>query len=114
MSSIINKVKDAVTHDKHEKPSHSTSAGPHDSNMANKVDPRVDSDRDGRAQHTYGTTGMNTGMNSGNTYAQNEYGTGSTNAGPHNSNIANKADPRIDSDLGKDIFSSIFMPKIVG
>jgi hypothetical protein len=45
MSNIINKVKEAVTHDKHEKPSHSTNAGPHDSNMANKVDPRVDSDR---------------------------------------------------------------------
>lgn len=45
MSSIINKVKEAVTHDKHEQPSHSTNAGPHDSNMANKVDPRVDSDR---------------------------------------------------------------------
>ncbi|KUL91485.1 hypothetical protein ZTR_01476 [Talaromyces verruculosus] len=105
MSSIINKVKEAVTHDKHEKPSHSTNAGPHDSNMANKVDPRVDSDRDGRAQQTYGTTGttgttgMNTGMNTGNTYTQNEYGTGSTNAGPHNSNVANKIDPRVDSDL---------------
>jgi hypothetical protein len=64
-------------------------------------------DTDGRAQHTYGTTGttgttgMNTGMNTGNTYTQNEYGTGSTNAGPHNSNMANKMDPRVDSDLGK-------------
>lgn len=105
MSNIINKVKEVVTHDKHENPSHSTNAGPHDSNMANKVDPRVDSDRDGRAQQTYGTTGttgttgMNTGMNTGNTYTQNEYGTGSTNAGPHNSNMANKMDPRVDSDL---------------
>lgn len=45
MSSIINKVKEAVTHDKHEKHSHSTNAGPHDSNIANKADPRVDSDR---------------------------------------------------------------------
>jgi hypothetical protein len=44
---------------------------------------------------------MNTGMNTGNTYTQNEYGTGSTNAGPHNSNMANKMDPRVDSDLGK-------------
>lgn len=103
MSSIINKVKEAVTHDKHDKPSHSTNAGPHDSNVANKVDPRVDSDRDGRAAYgttaTTGTTGTHTGMNTGNTYASNEYGTGSTNAGPHNSNIANKMDPRVDSDL---------------
>ena len=28
-------------------------------------------------------------------------GTGSTNAGPHASNVANKADPRVDSDLGE-------------
>lgn len=49
-------------------------------------------------------TGMNSGMNTGNTYTQNEYGTtGSTNAGSHNSNVANKVDPRVDSDLGKDI-----------
>ena len=27
--------------------------------------------------------------------------TGSTNYGPHSSNLANKADPRIDSDMGK-------------
>lgn len=60
-------------------------------------------DSDGRAQHTYGTTGTTgaTGMNTGNTYTQNEYGTGSTNAGPHNFNVANKMDPRVDSDLGK-------------
>ena len=64
-------------------------------------------DSDGRAQQTYGTTGttgttgMNTGMNTGNTHTQNEYRTGSTNAGPHNSNMANKMDPRVDSDLGK-------------
>lgn len=45
MTSILHKVKDAVTSDKHQKPSHSTNAGPHDSNIANKLDPRVDSDR---------------------------------------------------------------------
>lgn len=58
---------------------------------------------DGRAQHTYGTSGATgtTGLNTGNTYTQNEYGAGSTNAGPHNSNVANKMDPRVDSDLGK-------------
>lgn len=29
------------------------------------------------------------------------HGTGSTNAGPHSSNLGNKVDPRVDSDLGK-------------
>src|SRR5690606_18954192 len=55
----------------------STNAGPHSSNVANKLDPRVDSDRDNRGAH--GTHG-------------------STNAGPHSSNAANKLDPRVDSD----------------
>lgn len=45
MTGFLNKVKEAVTHDKHEQASYSTNAGPHDSNMANKADPRVDSDR---------------------------------------------------------------------
>jgi hypothetical protein len=44
MSNIMHKVKDAVT-GHHDKSSHSTNAGPHDSNVANKADPRVDSDR---------------------------------------------------------------------
>ncbi|KAJ5340043.1 hypothetical protein N7452_006771 [Penicillium brevicompactum] len=57
--------------------SSSSNAGPHSSNIANKVDPRVDSDRDNRARHE---------------------NLGSTNAGPHASNVANKADPRVDSD----------------
>lgn len=45
MSNILHKVKDAVTHDHHDKPSQSTNEGPHNSNVANKMDPRVDSDR---------------------------------------------------------------------
>ncbi|OQE35198.1 hypothetical protein PENCOP_c014G02977 [Penicillium coprophilum] len=81
----------------------STNAGPHDSNIANKADPRVDSDRDNRAHHagltgagtTHGTSGVTgTGVGLGSTHTT----TGSTNAGPHSSNIANKADPRVDSD----------------
>lgn len=80
-------------------PTHgNTTAGPHDSNLANKADPRVDSDRDGSNLHsgtghsstTHGTHGTS-GLGSSNTY-------GSTNAGPHNSNAANKVDPRVDSD----------------
>lgn len=108
----------------------STNAGPHNSNIANKMDPRVDSDlgknifrvtfmppngiltlTDGRAVHGntgYSTTGMNTGSNAmGNTYST----TGPTNAGPHNSNVANKMDPRVDSDLGKNIFYSTLSPE---
>lgn len=36
-------------------------------------------------------------------YAQSRAGgaTGTTNAGPHDSNVANKLDPRVDSDMGK-------------
>lgn len=56
----------------------STNYGPHDSNVANKLDPRYDSDMDHR-----GTV------------------SGSTNYGPHSTNVGNKLDPRIDSDMGK-------------
>ncbi|KAL4816788.1 hypothetical protein BDW67DRAFT_161562 [Aspergillus spinulosporus] len=65
----------------------STNAGPHNSNLMNKVDPRVDSDRDNRTKYAPQTT--NTG---------NEFTATSGNAGPHTSNLANKADPRVDSD----------------
>lgn len=65
----------------------STTAGPHSSNLANKADPRVDSDLSGQR----GTS--NIGQGSGLT------GSTSTTAGPHSSNLANKADPRVDSDL---------------
>merc|ERR1712225_213576 len=80
MSGIINKVKDALHHDKsdstHTTGTHgtgvtgnhnttsalsgSTNHGPHDSNAANKVDPRIDSDRDGRAAHGTGLGSSNT------------------------------------------------------
>ena len=80
----------------------STNAGPHSSNLLNKADPRVDSDLDGgrhaglnQTTGTHGTHGTHTttGTGIGGTTA------GSTNAGPHSSNILNKADPRVDSDL---------------
>jgi len=65
-----------------------TNAGPHDSNMANKMDPRVDSDLDNRRSYP-GTAGsqntgpQNTGQNTGshNTGSQN---TGSQNTGSQN------------------------------
>ncbi|KFZ22881.1 hypothetical protein V502_02640, partial [Pseudogymnoascus sp. VKM F-4520 (FW-2644)] len=80
----------------------STTAGPLDSNFANKVDPRADSTTGAH------TTGSNTGAGYGTGGAA--YGTAgqtgfpgglsqSTNAGPHDSNVANKIDPRVDSDL---------------
>jgi hypothetical protein len=57
----------------------STTHGPHNSNIANKLDPRVDSDADNRARHE---------------------AIGGAH-GPHSSNLANKADPRVDSDRGE-------------
>jgi len=56
-----------------------TTSGPHSSNLENKVDPRVDSDRDGRSG--LGQTGG-----------------GTTTSGPHSSNLENRVDPRVDSD----------------
>ncbi|QKX59596.1 uncharacterized protein TRUGW13939_06733 [Talaromyces rugulosus] len=102
----------------------STNAGPHTSNIANQVDPRVDATR---GQH--GTTGVtsggysnpNTGLRGSNVANttdprvdsnRNNYGTTggipsgynnphTTNAGPHGSNVANVVDPRVDSDRSK-------------
>ncbi|KAJ4286730.1 hypothetical protein N0V90_012982 [Kalmusia sp. IMI 367209] len=79
--------------------------GPHDSHLANKADPRVDSDRVGGYGNSssaggYGTTGHSSGLTgsgghssglTGNTY-------GSDPTGPHDSRLGNKADPRVDSD----------------
>ena len=48
----------------------------------------------GATTQAHGTAGL--GSNAG---TANTVGT-STNAGPHSSNLANKADPRVDSDLG--------------
>ena len=95
---------------------HTTTAGPYSSNMANKADPRVDSDRSNvhGTTHSSGLTGSNnhstthssglTGTHAGNHSGNHHTGTtggisSSTNAGPHDSNMANKVDPRVDSDL---------------
>ena len=71
--------------------SHNT-AGPHGSNIANKADPRVDSDRDGRSGLNSGTGYPSTSTTTNTTTST------STGAGPHSSNAANKLDPRVDSD----------------
>jgi len=79
----------------------STNAGPHDSNVANKLDPRVDSDRDGSRNlgaASYGPGGNRTGGVTGTGVTGAGYSS-STNAGPHDSNVANKLDPRVDSDM---------------
>lgn len=99
--------------------------GPHGSRMANALDPRVDSDRDGsrNAGAAYntapgttggtfgssgyaGTQGVNTGTSSypvgstGNTglTAGSNAGTREGEYGPHSSRTANALDPRVDSD----------------
>lgn len=70
--------------------SSSTTAGPHSSNLENKIDPRVDSDNSrgvGAAANTHGAGYPNTSS--------------SSTAGPHSSSLGNQADPRVDSDLSR-------------
>lgn len=98
--------------------SHSTgtaTAGPHSSGLANKADPRVDSDLGGSRfstspwfELTYLTDGnrcgrdtTGSGLTGSGTHGTTGSGYGSSTAGPHSSNLANNADPRVDSDLGK-------------
>ncbi|KIW52114.1 hypothetical protein PV05_07779 [Exophiala xenobiotica] len=110
MSGLINKVKAALSSDTPD----STNAGPHHSNAANSVDPRVDSDRSHGgygtgAGHTSGVpTGVgHTGGHSGAEYGaapqSGEYGSGAATMGSgntmHSSRGANKLDPRVDSDF---------------
>jgi len=110
MSGIVNKVKSALHSDHHSSStthgSTTTSgtaegvAGPHSSRAANAADPRVDSDLDGSRHVGTGTTGTAGGVTGTHgTGTTGTYGTSNTTAGPHNSNLANKADPRVDSDL---------------
>lgn len=92
MSGVIHKVKDSLT-GHHE--SHGTNHGPHSSKPANKLDPRVDSDRDNRAAPST-TTGYSGQTIHSSTHGPQPAHSGTT--GPHHSNIANKLDPRVDSD----------------
>jgi len=115
MSSLIEKVKDklhAHSDTKSEQPE--GTHGPHSSRTANAADPRVDSDRDnrealGRHDGSYTTGGDNYSYGSSNTKGMNtagdtlassaKTGPAPTTAGVHKSDMMNKADPRIDSDL---------------
>ena len=104
---------------------HSDPTGPHDSKLANKADPRVDSDRYGAAGNTAGAGGVGAGQygssnthttgsgltgshgthttGSGMTGTHGTTGSGLTGSGysdpsgPHDSRLGNQADPRVDS-----------------
>ncbi|KIW57077.1 hypothetical protein PV05_05678 [Exophiala xenobiotica] len=104
MSGIIDKAKDTLGHHqaKHDTEHGSTNAGPHNSNAANKLDPRVDSDLDHRENpgssvggYKHGAVG---GPYSGSTFGTAGTGAAQSTAGPHNTDFLNKADPRVDSD----------------
>ena len=72
-----------------------TTSGPHSSNLANKADPRVDSDN---PRGNYGNpTGTYNNSNTGSNYGASHGET--SNAGPHKTNLMNKLDPRVDSDM---------------
>ncbi|KIW13137.1 hypothetical protein PV08_08324 [Exophiala spinifera] len=113
MSGLINKAKEALAGNHHDDP-RSSNAGPHSSNVANKVDPRVDSDFDHRNDPTSNvggrghtqTTGYGAGAGAGASAGYGGANTGyntapTTTAGNniHSSHLANKADPRVDSDF---------------
>lgn len=75
----------------------STTSGPHSSNLANQADPRVDSDNSRfGSSNTSGLGSSHTGTG-GLGSSSTGYGS-STTSGPHSSNLANQADPRVDSD----------------
>ncbi|KAL7896545.1 hypothetical protein HDV63DRAFT_253070 [Trichoderma sp. SZMC 28014] len=114
MSGLIEKVKEKLhSHDnKTEQPE--GTHGTHSSRAANAADPRIDSDRDhrealGRHDGSYTTGGDNYSYGESTTKGTNTAGdtltsssaTGPapTTAGAHKSDMMNKMDPRIDSDL---------------
>ena len=85
----------------------STNAGPHSSNLENKMDPRVDSDMDGRrgvetgSAYGSGTTGSGYGSgNTGSGYGSGSTGTGydSTGTAPKKASMMDKLNPKKDSD----------------
>jgi len=82
--------------------------GTHNSRVANAADPRIDSDRDHRAAHgtthgtthgTHGKTGGTHGLGNTNLPSTKTTGPAPNTAGPHKSDLLNKIDPRVDSDL---------------
>ncbi|KAI4197240.1 MAG: hypothetical protein LQ350_006071 [Teloschistes chrysophthalmus] len=89
MSGLMHKVKDALSGDKHTPESAAANQG---------------SNEYGQGHSTSGT-GIVAGSTTGHdNTGYGSHGTSSTTAGPHSSNLGNKADPRVDSDLGKSAF----------
>merc|ERR1712232_982589 len=72
--------------------------GPHDSHFGNKADPRVDSSRTGGYGNTTSTGGYGSAGPGGSGITSGP-GPAPDTAGPHKSNMLNKVDPRVDSDL---------------
>jgi hypothetical protein len=70
----------------------STNAGPHDSNLTNKMDPRVDSDLDNRGQYA-GNTGQSTGQSTG-PQSTGFQMSGDNSYGANPSNMASDRQPR--------------------
>ena len=81
--------------------------GPHSSRVANAADPRVDSDLDSSRRNenqTFGSErqafgGENQTFSRGGENLGSATGPAPNTAGPHSSDMMNKADPRVDSDL---------------
>ncbi|EEY16226.1 conserved hypothetical protein [Verticillium alfalfae VaMs.102] len=73
-----------------------TTAGPHKSNVANKLDPRTAS---GDNYQRGGGVPQSSMLDTHSSPVGAQGGLGTTRAGPHDSNMGNKLDPRVDSDL---------------
>lgn len=76
-----------------------STAGPHQSDLANKLDPRVDSDLNNRAQYAPGTTTTTNYHPGATAHAANPNATNTL--GPHDSDFMNKVDPRVNSKTGE-------------
>lgn len=76
-----------------------SAAGPHSSSLANRADPRVDSDLDGSRGLGGSATGTGSGLSHEPTGAGLRGTPDKSAAGPHSSSLANRADPRVDSHL---------------
>ena len=110
MSGLMHKVKDAISGDKTADNTGANQSG--NGETAYNPFPKlmlIHLTEYGHGTGSHGTTagsttgssfsgGNNTGP--GLTGSDTGYGSGSTTAGPHSSNLDNKADPRVDSDLG--------------
>jgi hypothetical protein len=101
MSGFVRKAENALTGNHHNtNTTSSTNHGPHSSNLANKLDPRVDSDRGKCLIHVMGDIRKFENANSWIADNRARHQAMGGTAGPHATNVANKVDPFVDSDLG--------------